>query len=244
MAPQIKKKPEWFWTAADGAVAGISELLALLFGLPFGDDLYRDKPISGWHLFYFAVAILFAIGGPMWPYMRKKSWVSKNFIARVSAGATDPWNWVAMLVVLFLYTNSTFFVWNPGGWVDKSNRVIVDVTPETLLSFYEGRMGIEGDRLLAPYVGKWMKISGEIEDITSMLGVSSIGPMITLAHDRDKIPNAILNFSGDQKDRVATLRRKQRITALCMIFGSLIHTISLSNCELVEAGPMPPTDSK
>ena len=55
-----------FQAAADKAVLGICELLGLLFGLPFGEDLYRDRPfgeIPIWHWLYLAIAIFFAGGG-------------------------------------------------------------------------------------------------------------------------------------------------------------------------------------
>jgi hypothetical protein len=55
-------------TPADKAVFSLCELLALLFGLPFGEDLYNDRPIPFWHYFYLVIAILFAVGGPMWPF--------------------------------------------------------------------------------------------------------------------------------------------------------------------------------
>jgi hypothetical protein len=33
---------------ADRAVLGLCDFLALLFGLPFGEALYNDRPITGW----------------------------------------------------------------------------------------------------------------------------------------------------------------------------------------------------
>ena len=46
---------------ADKAVLGLCETLALLFGLPFGEDLYNDKSVTGWHLSYLAIGLLFAV---------------------------------------------------------------------------------------------------------------------------------------------------------------------------------------
>jgi hypothetical protein len=54
----------------DRGVFGLCELLGLLFGLPFGDDLYHDKPVTNLHLVYLGIGSLFALGGPMFPLGR------------------------------------------------------------------------------------------------------------------------------------------------------------------------------
>ena len=64
-----------FLAYMDRGVFGLCELFGLLFGLPFGDDLYHDKPVTGWHYFYLLIGILFAAGGPMFPWIRTWQWV-------------------------------------------------------------------------------------------------------------------------------------------------------------------------
>ena len=91
------------WTSADKAVVTICELLGLLFGLPFGDDLYAEKPVTGWHIFYLGVGLVFAGGGPMWPWVRTQPWFSVQVAARISRATADPLVWVGILLLLFLY---------------------------------------------------------------------------------------------------------------------------------------------
>jgi len=52
----------------DTAIFGVCELLGLAFGLPFGEDLFRDPPIASQHWIYLAVGIVFAVLGPLWLY--------------------------------------------------------------------------------------------------------------------------------------------------------------------------------
>lgn len=92
-----------FWIYIDKAVLGLFELLALLFGLPFGDDLYHDKPVIGLHLAYLCIGVLFAIGGPMFPLIRKISWVPKWIAPSISGAARDARIWIAILIIFFLY---------------------------------------------------------------------------------------------------------------------------------------------
>jgi hypothetical protein len=89
--------------AADKAVLGICELLGLLFGLPFGEDLYKGEPISSLHIVYLIVGILFAGTGPMWPVIRTLRWVSPTAIASISRAAFDARIWIMALLILFLY---------------------------------------------------------------------------------------------------------------------------------------------
>jgi hypothetical protein len=105
--PTPEKPKSDFWIYADKAVFGLCELLALLFGLPFGDDLYHDKPISsigGWHWFYLGIAIVFAVAGPMWPLIRARTWLPAGAVTSLSKASLDARIWIAALLLLFLYS--------------------------------------------------------------------------------------------------------------------------------------------
>jgi len=91
---------------ADKAVLGICEMLGLLFGLPFGEDLYHDKSfieISAWHWFYLVIGIFFAGGGFLFPWIRTRTWIPERFSASLSRGALDARIWIVSLLILFLY---------------------------------------------------------------------------------------------------------------------------------------------
>ena len=92
-----------FLTFADKAMLGLCETLALLFGLPFGEDLYNDKPVTGWHLFYLAIGLVFAVVGPMWPWIRTRTWLPTSVAASLSKAPLDARLWIAVLLLLFLY---------------------------------------------------------------------------------------------------------------------------------------------
>lgn len=55
--------PETTHGVLDKAVFAVCELLALAFGLPFGEDLYRGTAVSRDHLLYLSIGILFAVAG-------------------------------------------------------------------------------------------------------------------------------------------------------------------------------------
>ena len=235
--PMVPVRRKWteFWTATDGAVAGICELLALLFGLPFGDDLYHGTPITAWRWFYLAVALVFAVGGPMWPLIRKHPFVSQKVAERVANAAIDPIKWILVLLLLFVYSSAPPWlirIFSQPAPIDSAHRVFVSITPEQISEFYEGHTGIEGDRLLAPYIGKWTKVTGMVGDIMSVGGGPSI--LLTKTQDKPSLGYASLNFNKDWEERIATLHKGQTVTAICMISGAFSFSASFSNCELQE----------
>ncbi len=88
---------------ADKAVLGLCEMLALLFGLPFGEDLYNEKSITWLHLFYLAIGLLFAVSGPMWPWVRTRTWLPESVSASFTRAALDARYWLAGLFLIFLF---------------------------------------------------------------------------------------------------------------------------------------------
>jgi hypothetical protein len=99
--PQPEKHERHHPSGIDGAVLALSELLFLLFGLPFGDALYHDKPLTARHWAFLAVAVLCAIGGPMWPTIRNR-YASAAVSLTVARAARDARTWIAVLLIFFL----------------------------------------------------------------------------------------------------------------------------------------------
>jgi hypothetical protein len=99
----IKSLRQRLWHYADHAVLGLFELLGLLFGLPFGDDLYQDKPVSNLHWVYLVIGCLFAAGGPMFPLTREVRWLPQWVAPSISGAARDARVWIAVLLLFFLY---------------------------------------------------------------------------------------------------------------------------------------------
>jgi hypothetical protein len=90
-----------FQASADRAIFGICETLALLFVLPFGEDLYNDKTITGWHVFYLVIGLLFAGAGPMFPWIRTR--IPESISISLSRAALDARIWIAALLILYIY---------------------------------------------------------------------------------------------------------------------------------------------
>ena len=102
--PSVPPKSEWkLWGYVDKAVLSLFELLALMFGLPFGDDLFHEKPVTNLHLVYLGIGALFALGGPMFPLVRTIIWIPKGVTSSISSAARDARIWIAILLIFFLY---------------------------------------------------------------------------------------------------------------------------------------------
>jgi hypothetical protein len=87
---------------ADKAVLGLCELLALLFGLPFGEDLYNEKPVTWPHGLYLAIGLIFAVVGPIFPWIRTRAWVPESVSGSFTRAALDARFWIGALMAIFL----------------------------------------------------------------------------------------------------------------------------------------------
>jgi acetylornithine/succinyldiaminopimelate/putrescine aminotransferase len=103
----------------------------------------------------------------------------------------------------------------------------VDIGPQALIDFYQGRTGLEAQRLIASYIGKWTKLTGNIDDIQQVRGRGiHVGFQLT-PHS-----SAVLLFDFDWLDRLSVLPPHQRISALCQIDTVGASGASFVNCKL------------
>lgn len=45
------------------------------------------------------------------------------------------------------------------------SRIVLGQNPVDLVALYKNTTSAQGDRLVGPYLGKWMKVSGKLDDI-------------------------------------------------------------------------------
>ena len=109
----------------------------------------------------------------------------------------------------------------------ENARSIIDVSPQTLMDFYKDRSGLEADRMIAPYIGKWTKVTGDIADIQQVKG-SGIQVLFTVS----PFSAAFLIFDSEWLDQLSILQPHQNITALCQIDSAGASGANFVHCEL------------
>ena len=92
---------------------------------------------------------------------------------------------------------------------------------------------MEAARLLSPYMGKWLKISGQVTNLQTLFG-NTFALVIELPkHPNVKFLIEVLDFNEEWKDRLLALPYGQEVTALCRIGTSTDRWRGLENCELI-----------
>ncbi len=115
---------------------------------------------------------------------------------------------------------------------DKSERVIIDVTPDFLIGLHKNYMSIEAKRLLAPYIGKWIKVSGLIDDINS----HERGVLVTLMMEPNDIwPKVYMHCEIEWLDRLSVIKKDTKISAIGQIKDISPHNISLFHGEILNS---------
>jgi hypothetical protein len=102
----------------DHAVLGLCEILALMFGLPPGEALFRGEPLSLRLVGFIVAGAFFAALGPGWPAVRKK-FPQQTLVLSVGRIASDARYWLAIILVGFLYAASP----------EMYRRAVVPVAP-------------------------------------------------------------------------------------------------------------------
>lgn len=160
-------------------------------------------------------------------------------VERVSGKAISGWPlWLALGMSLFL---ASFLAWRDerqvistlnktledlNETIKKLQQDTISLTPEDLIKPYDGRTTIQGQKLASTYVGKWITVSGSVDDVESNYGT------LRIRLER-RNPMVDLTFDEQSKDSVSVLRKGDTITARCEIQSIGRGFISLKNCELI-----------
>ena len=82
----------------------------------------------------------------------------------------------------------------------------MDATPRGITEQLEGLTSTEGQRLVSPYIGKWIKVSAPVVDV--MAGTdSATAVVIGSIYEGDRI---FLWFGADSMKRAELLRKGRR----------------------------------
>jgi hypothetical protein len=112
--------------------------------------------------------------------------------------------------------------------------MFVDVTPEYLTGFFRGgHTSIQAKKLAEAFIGKWMKISGHVDDV---LGSTDLQRQVTFKgrsiFNNDQV---FLYFRPEWFDRLSTLKPGDKITVIGQLIEANKIEIHLANCELVDS---------
>lgn len=80
------------------------------------------------------------------------------------------------------------------------------VTFESLTKFYEGRTALEAEKLLKPYIGKWMTFSGVVREIKSAHNDRLVVSF------RDELRFLLAYFEKSWADHISILSRGAQIS--------------------------------
>lgn len=112
-------------------------------------------------------------------------------------------------------------------------RVVVDVSPQYLMSLCEGHTAVQAQKSVELYVGKWMRVSGTVEDVSKLFWWC-----VELIIDPATHRRILANFSDETMyDRISVLPKGSRLEVFGQIESVRTTLISLQNCEL-------PSDTK
>lgn len=119
--------------------------------------------------------------------------------------------------------------------IASTERIIVDVTPEYLMQFFDNNTAIQGRKQIASYLGKWIKATGIVNNVVRESDDTQVYIMlpkgrIVYAHFREP----------EQIKRVEELGRDAAVTVLGRVSEVRAPNMELETCELIASGEVKP----
>lgn len=113
---------------------------------------------------------------------------------------------------------------------DSKGRIFVAVTPEYLTSLFKDHMGIQAEALVAPYMGKWMTLSGPLDNVVA--GFDK-GHQVSLSNYTFNPIWISMHFAQEWSGRLAVVPKGTVLTIIGKIWTVNSMQMSLNECELV-----------
>lgn len=123
--------------------------------------------------------------------------------------------------------NSTVTV-TTGAHGERSTRDVVKVTPEYLLGLFRQHTSIQAQRLIQPFLGQRMRVSGVIGDVSATSNFVSL----VFGTDGHLDPRLRMYFDLEWADRLAVLPRGTQLTVVGRIDEVSKGGLELEDCEL------------
>lgn len=114
----------------------------------------------------------------------------------------------------------------------EGDRIIVGVTPDFLMDQFIGRTSLHTKSIIAPFIGKWMRVSGHLADTVEDAQDRWIQASFRLPGD--KIRSVIMYFDPAWRSRLEVLFKEDHIVVLGQISKIESTIIVMENCEIVE----------
>jgi len=193
-----------------------------------------------------AAALVFGLVGALW--IGSFEWVRGKLAAPVQAmSAASP--------ASASETPSPPAPTEPTASVAEEVDVDVDVTPEVLMGFYEGRTDVQGDKQVADYLRRWITVSGPLGNVSAIQYTgerewtnSARTFMVTFAnrgiviHD---LRDVFMRFNEEWFDRLSLLPVGKQISVRGQIIEVTRIGLELWNCGLVDReNPTPSAPGK
>jgi hypothetical protein len=118
---------------------------------------------------------------------------------------------------------------------DTSGRIIVSVTPQWLMAQFTNRTDVQTQTLLSPYIGKWMRVSGNLGDVKKIkIFDDKSFAQVTFRDVKYGSDYVFLQFSEPGFiDRLSVMQLGEAITVLGQIQSVNPLFVSLEECELL-----------
>lgn len=112
-----------------------------------------------------------------------------------------------------------------------------DIDFEYLTGLYKGRTSVQAGMLAMNYIGKWMKQSVFVVNVTeysTFRNALEFSILVNLEHPPKRFAVETLKFGEAWKDRVSVLKVGSEITFTGKIEGLDSNSITFRDCELVD----------
>jgi len=113
----------------------------------------------------------------------------------------------------------------------EERRVFVNVPPDYLMKFFEDHTQILATRLVEPYVGKWIKISAPVFNVSARKNSAGEQTMTVALHRPKSTILFMLAFGSQWADVLTILRKDDLFTAIGKIEAVDRTSITLVDCE-------------